>query len=124
SAVAVSAAAAAPKTILPFVTSFSFSRGGGARRLSRAPPPSCAALPCLRHLVALRRVRHVGERVRERLVVRVHAVTQTVVRALVRQPERGVQESPIPLGKGTEIDVDDVVLEPASVRVSTEVGHR
>ena len=54
----------------------------------RAPPPSCESRrAAYGNLVALVRRRDVRERVRERHVVRVDAVADEVVRALVRQAE-------------------------------------
>ena len=53
----------------------------------------------------------------------VDAVAEQVVRAPVRQPEQPVQEGAVALREGAQVDVDDVVLEPAAVR-DTRRGRR
>src|SRR2546425_13236891 len=76
----------------------------------RAAWPSLRLLQALRVVVAAERVSLVRERRHQRDVVRVDAVAE---RQAV--PDQGAADSP--LG-----DVDDVVLEPASVRVSGQVA--
>ena len=77
-----------------------------------------------RYVVALMRRGHVREVREERLVVRVDTVTEQVVRGPVWQPERAVQERAIALCERPEVDVDDVVLEPAAVRVSRQLDRK
>src|SRR4029079_5613386 len=66
-------------------------------------------------LVAGERRRDVGEVGAEHSIVRVDSVAEEVVRAPVRQPEQPVQEGTVALGERTQVDVDDVVFEPAAV---------
>src|SRR3954471_22530827 len=79
-----------------------------------------------RPLVALMRGCDVGEGAHVRRVVAVHAIAELVVRRLVREPERTIQERSITLRDSPQLDVDDVVAEPAAVRPAAEVGieHR
>ena len=83
-------------------------------------PPGCSCV--LRDLIPLERRRLVGERVGVGHAARVHTVTELVVRAQVRQPERSVEERAVALADSSQVDVDDVVLEPAPVREAAQVA--
>ena len=65
------------------------------------------------------RRREVRERRQERLVVAVHAVAEQVVR---RDVEAGVNG--VAAGQRAQLDVDDVVAEPAAVREAVESDRR
>ena len=104
---------------------FSFSRGGGARRLAEPLHRLVRHASCwLGHLVALVRGGDVRERVRERLVVRVDAVPERGCSgsgSAGRTHRSGTCRSP---ARRAEVDVDHVVGEPAAVGEAAEIGVR
>ena len=92
--------------------------GAGRGRRGRLPPPA-SAIGLEPRLVALVRRCEVREGVEERDVVLVHAVGQGVVGRLVevgRERRRA--------GHGLDGDVDDVVLEAATVREAGVIAAR
>ena len=98
--------------------------------VSRRASP--AVLLVSRVVVALVRGRDVGEAREERVVgVRVHPVTDDVVRRAVRVPvaepealDDRPDDRPVSASDGADLDVRDVVLEPASVREARRTRRR
>src|SRR5204862_2572659 len=78
----------------------------------------------LRHLVTLMGLRDIRELRQERLVGRIASVAEDVVRTLVRQAEQPVQERTVTFRERSQIDVDDVVFQPAAIRKSGEIARK
>src|SRR5215471_11804966 len=94
----------------------------GAVRNRRKRIVAAVAAGRLGNVIALMRHRDVGEVRQEWLVVAVNAVTEQIVRALVGESERTMQDWTVPLGDGAQLDVHDIVFEATAVREAREVA--